>query len=276
MKTNVKGKDSTICPVCGYPDMPYPATSWKICPCCGTEFENDDRIHTAKELRQAWITADMPWFDDITSPPKNWNPYRQLIIAELGADLLLNPRIETDFNYRYAVDDAFSTVRIGAQLKVLRETRQIPLTQKQLADKAEMKQSRISELESMDYSSWSVSTLKRFAMSLGVRFMPSFESWGELVPEIAGGLSQEALWVPSFEEDAAFQKRAEILSARVQREEKAKQRIRAAAIPQVEPEIQGERSGRANPAKVLKFPKVTQEPSQSPLLGGKRSPKIPA
>jgi len=223
--------------------MPYPATSWKICPCCGTEFENDDRIHTAKELRQAWITADMTWFDDLTSPPKSWNPYRQLIIAELGVDLLLNPRIETDFDYRYAVDDAFSTVRIGAQLKVLRETREVPLTQKQLADEAEMKQSRISELESMDYSSWSVTTLRRFARALGVRFMFRFESWGHLVPEVAGGLSREALWVPSFDEDVIFRERAEILTSRSEREQRKAQRTGAAGTA-TEPATPQEPSGK--------------------------------
>jgi hypothetical protein len=67
-----------------------------------------------------------------------------------------------------------------------------------------MRQSRISELEGMDYSSWSVSTLRRLARALGVRFMFGFESWGDLLPEMAGGLSRAALYVPSFENDPAL------------------------------------------------------------------------
>jgi transcriptional regulator with XRE-family HTH domain len=146
----------------------------------------------------------MPWFSRATPKPKNWSPYRQLIIADHGRDLMAHPRMKTDADYRYAVDESFSDVRIAKQLRLIREIRQTPLTQLALAEKAEMKQSRISELEGMNYSAWSVSTLKRLAKALGVRFSFAFESWRELGPELEGGLSMEALWKPSFENDPAF------------------------------------------------------------------------
>lgn len=192
------------CPVCSYDRLTKPPKDFYICPCCGTEFELDDDEQTPYELRSKWIAKDMPWFSTATPPPKDWSPYRQLIIGEHGSDLTAHHRFRTDLDYRSAVNKAFSEVRIAKQLKVLRETRDVPLTQAQLANKAEMKQSRISELEGMNYSSWSISTLERLAKALGVGFKYSFVGWGELVPEIVGGLSREALSVPSFESDPAI------------------------------------------------------------------------
>jgi transcriptional regulator with XRE-family HTH domain len=192
------------CPICGYAEMPYPAVPENICPCCGTEFGVDDDYHSPLELRSTWIENDFPFFSDLTQPPKNWSPHRQLIIAGYGADLTSHARFRRDFEYRYAVNTAFSEVRIGKQLKVLRETRRTPLTQAQVADKADMKQSRISELEGMNYSSWSISTIERLAKAMGVGIKYSFAGWGELVAEMEGGLSREELYVPSFDDDPMF------------------------------------------------------------------------
>lgn len=107
-------------------------------------------------------------------------------------------------DYRYAYDEEFANTRMATQIKVLRESHDPPLTQKQLAEEAGMKQSRISELENVAYSSWSISTLRRLARALGVRLAFEFESWGELLPEI-DRLSRETLIRPSFEHDPAFQ-----------------------------------------------------------------------
>jgi hypothetical protein len=68
--------------------MPYPAVPYNICPCCGTEFGVDDLYHSLPELRQAWISEGLPWFDDITSQPSNWNPYQQLLDAGFGLPFL--------------------------------------------------------------------------------------------------------------------------------------------------------------------------------------------
>ncbi len=192
------------CPICGYAEMPYPAVPENICPCCGTEFGVDDDYHSPQELRATWIENDFPFFSDLTQPPKNWSPYRQLIIAGHEADLTRHPRFRRDFEYRYAVNTAYSEVRIAKQLKVLRETRRTPLTQSQLAERAGMKQSRISELEGMNYSSWSISTIERLAKAMGVGIKYSFAGWGELVAEVEGGLSREELYIPPFEDDPAF------------------------------------------------------------------------
>jgi transcriptional regulator with XRE-family HTH domain len=197
------------CPICGYDEMADAPEAGEICPCCGTQFDSEGFDCPYQELRSDWIDRYMPWFSRGRKPPKDWNPYRQLIIAEHGSDLTAHPRFRTDLDYRSAVNKAFSEVRIAKQLKVLRETRDVPLTQVQLANKAEMKQSRISELEGMNYSSWSISTLERLARALGVGFKYSFVGWGELVPEIVGGLSREKLFVPSFENDPAFKEKEE-------------------------------------------------------------------
>lgn len=106
-----------------------------------------------------------------------------------------------DQDYRYAYDEEFSNSRIATQIKVLREQQE--LKQSELAELAGMKQSRISELENVNYNAWSISTLRRLARALGVRLSFAFESWGELLPE-AGNLGRQALERPRFEKDPAF------------------------------------------------------------------------
>jgi transcriptional regulator with XRE-family HTH domain len=106
-----------------------------------------------------------------------------------------------DEDYRYAYDEEFSNSRMATQIKVIREQQE--LKQVELAGLADMKQSRISALEDVNYNSWSVSTLRRLARALGVRFAFGFESWGELLPEIEG-FGRKALEKPKFEDDPAF------------------------------------------------------------------------
>lgn len=65
------------CPVCAYPALAYPPDNYHICPCCGTEFGNDDQYRTNAELRKEWIVNGGPWF--FGSPPQGWNPWVQLI-----------------------------------------------------------------------------------------------------------------------------------------------------------------------------------------------------
>lgn len=77
-----------ICPVCAFTEMPYAPVPYNICPCCGTEFGVDDRFQSIPELRQAWIKADMPWFDDIISHDIDWSPSLQLIRGGYLSDLV--------------------------------------------------------------------------------------------------------------------------------------------------------------------------------------------
>jgi len=107
-----------------------------------------------------------------------------------------------DEEYRYAYDEEFANSRMATQIKVIRE--QTPLTQAELAERAGMKQSRISTLENVNYSAWSISTLRRLARALGVRLSFKFESWGEMLPEVES-FSRESLQRPPFEKDPAFQ-----------------------------------------------------------------------
>ena len=192
------------CPVCGYDQMRESPDSGNICPCCGIEFDADDLNKTLVQLRGEWIENGFRWFSKGTLSPKDWNPYRQLILAKHGGDLLLNPRFPNDANYRNAVDESFSNIRMAKQLRVLRERHHPPLTQAQVAEKTEMKQSRISELENVDYSSWSVSTLRRFARAFGVRLVFGCAPWERLPLEMAQGLNIESLWVPPFDRNAPF------------------------------------------------------------------------
>lgn len=57
--------------------MPYPPRDYDICPCCGTEFGNDDVEYTLEALRNAWVENGVRWFYE--HPPVNWNPWSQLI-----------------------------------------------------------------------------------------------------------------------------------------------------------------------------------------------------
>jgi len=65
------------CPVCMYGSLPYPARDYHICPCCGTEFGNDDAEFSHAQLREMWVADGAFWFFGI--PPRDWNPWLQLI-----------------------------------------------------------------------------------------------------------------------------------------------------------------------------------------------------
>jgi hypothetical protein len=70
------------CPVCFFPRLPYPPADYHICPCCGTEFENDDRLYSHEQLRERWIANGAHWF--FGDPPENWNPWKQLAEGGVG------------------------------------------------------------------------------------------------------------------------------------------------------------------------------------------------
>ena len=64
------------CPVCMYPDLPFEPKNYHICPCCGTEFGNDDAEMSPKELRDNWLGQGAPWF--FGQPPVWWSAEQQL------------------------------------------------------------------------------------------------------------------------------------------------------------------------------------------------------
>lgn len=68
-----------ICPVCFYSKLPYPPRDYHICPCCGTEFGNDDANFSQQQLREMWIAGGANWF--FGRAPEGWNPWLQLLKA---------------------------------------------------------------------------------------------------------------------------------------------------------------------------------------------------
>ena len=105
---------------------------------------------------------------------------------------------------RIYVDDFLNTV-IATQIKVLREQR--GLTQAQLAELASMRQERISVLEDIDYSSWTINVLRRLAEAFDLRLSVKFESFGSFLHEFET-FGRDVLEKPSFDDDPAFRELA--------------------------------------------------------------------
>lgn len=100
-----------------------------------------------------------------------------------------------DKQYRHAYVDDFLNASIATQIKVLREQR--GWSQKELADRADMLQPRISILEDINYSSWSIKILRKIAEAFDLTLCVSFESFGKRVKDIEG-FSRKALEKTSF------------------------------------------------------------------------------
>ena len=113
-------------------------------------------------------------------------------------DVMLNYQ---DQKYLEMFWQEFLSVWIAAQIRVLRESR--GWTQQVLAEKAKMKQPRISALEDADYSSWTVATLKRLARAFGVTLSVEFRSYGRLLRDF-DRYKREGLEEPPLSEDRAF------------------------------------------------------------------------
>ncbi len=77
------------CPVCGA-TLPWPPNNFHICPCCRTEFENDDADMTHEELRAAWIVNGAHWLGRRVPAPSAWSPEEQL--KAIGYSLTTNDR----------------------------------------------------------------------------------------------------------------------------------------------------------------------------------------
>jgi len=75
-----------ICPVCYFDHLHEPPRNYNICPCCGTEFGNDDDGVSWKTLRDEWLANGAHWFFE--QPPIYWNPYGQLLRANVPLDNL--------------------------------------------------------------------------------------------------------------------------------------------------------------------------------------------
>jgi transcriptional regulator with XRE-family HTH domain len=106
-----------------------------------------------------------------------------------------------DKEYRYGYVEAFMNSYIAAQIKILREQRD--LTQTELAEMVGTKQGGISRLENVNYTAWKVETLTRLAKAFDLRLRISFEEFCTLPDEI-GSFSRATLERNSYEDDAVF------------------------------------------------------------------------
>jgi transcriptional regulator with XRE-family HTH domain len=106
-----------------------------------------------------------------------------------------------DKDYRHTYANGLVDSKLATQLKVLREQR--GWTQAQLAEKCGMQQARISVLEDVNYSSWSISTLRRIGKAFDLWLDVEWKQFGEL-PHTLQNMSRETLERESFDDDPIF------------------------------------------------------------------------
>jgi transcriptional regulator with XRE-family HTH domain len=114
-----------------------------------------------------------------------------------------------DKEFAHGYVDEFLNVSIATQLKVLREQRE--LTQEQLANLAGMKQERISVLENVNYSSWSINPLRKLAKALDVTLKVSFETFGSRLIDM-GNINRRSLERMSREDELALKTPTPLIS----------------------------------------------------------------
>src|SRR5713226_918533 len=99
------------CPVCFFSKLPYPPCDYHICPCCSTEFGNDDADFSHEQLREMWIAGGANWF--FGRAPEGWNPWMQLLKAGLSSYL---PRIVVDWRLQ-----SNAIVSVGGTISLAQE-----------------------------------------------------------------------------------------------------------------------------------------------------------
>lgn len=165
-----------------------------------------------------------------------------------------------DEEYRHSYAEECLNTMIATQIKTLREQRH--LTQAALAEMSGMRQPRLSVMEDANYSSWSVSTLKRLARALDLALSVKFESFSDVVLDFEE-LSTESLERPSFRDDSVFRS-SKVSTKRAFR----KRRNMDAETIALQSRQDGQRFFSSNAA-VLNFPgnNNTLSPAASALLG---------
>lgn len=86
-----------------------------------------------------------------------------------------------DPEYAYGYFEEFLNTYVATQIKVLREQRK--LKQEEVGELAGMAQERVCLMENVNYSSWTVNTLRKLAKALGVRLKVSFETFSSGIQE---------------------------------------------------------------------------------------------
>jgi len=108
------------CPVCFFPKLPYPPRDYHICPCCGTEFGNDDADFSYAQLREMWLAGGASWF--FGRAPAGWHALLQLITFGNGAYF---PSFQSFVNI-HLEDNATAAI---LQITQPAPSREIPLAQ---------------------------------------------------------------------------------------------------------------------------------------------------
>ncbi len=103
-----------------------------------------------------------------------------------------------DYDYAEGYAEELLNARIATQIKVLRE--QQKMKQAELAAAMGTTQTAISRIENVNYSSWSIKTLKKIARALKLRLNVSFESFGTL-PDDVEGFTRERMERPAHDKD---------------------------------------------------------------------------
>src|SRR5262245_6085932 len=106
-----------------------------------------------------------------------------------------------DKEYRHAYAEESLNISIATQIKVLREQRE--MSQEDLANEAGMKQPVVCRYENVNYSSWSISSLRRLARVFDVDLEVKFRSFGDLVKSV-DNFTRSVLQVPKFTDDPFF------------------------------------------------------------------------
>jgi transcriptional regulator with XRE-family HTH domain len=103
-------------------------------------------------------------------------------------------------DYRDAYVAAHISNTVAAQIVTLRERE--GWTQKQLAQRSDMNQSRISALEDPNYENYEIATLKRVASAFDVGLTVRFCAYSDVV-SWAVNPDPERLMIPTFKTDRA-------------------------------------------------------------------------
>jgi transcriptional regulator with XRE-family HTH domain len=104
-------------------------------------------------------------------------------------------------DYRHSYADEFLNETIATQIKTLRE--QHEWRQVDLARESGMPQSMIARLENVNYSSWSINTLRKLARAFDVRLRVTFETFGSVIGEFES-FSRQSLQRDYFDIDPVF------------------------------------------------------------------------
>ena len=123
-----------------------------------------------------------------------------------------------DIDTRRIYADDLLNAYIATQIKVLRE--EAGWTQAELAERAGMRQERISVLEDVDYSAWTANVLKRIAAAFDMRLSIKIESFGSFLTEFEN-FDRRALIRPSFKDDPAFRATSQTSTALIYTKKRA-------------------------------------------------------